>query len=202
MTGLQDFIAAFEKVSLFEAVAAALGIASVYFSTRQNVLAWPTSLINNAMYGVFFFQQKLYALMALQVFFGAIAVYGWYEWLFGGEQKTELKVSRTPPALGLTLLGLGAGASAGLVWFLGRTQDANPLVDGSLTAVSLIAQWMMARKYVECWPVWVGVNLVSVPFFFHQANYPTAVQYAVFLFLAVSGWGQWRRSLASAPAPA
>src|SRR5258706_800010 len=149
MTGLHDFLAAFGKVSLFEAVAAALGVASVYFSTRQNVLAWPTSLVNNAMYGVFFFQQKLYALMALQVFFGAIAVYGWYEWLFGGEKKTELKVSRTPPGLGLVLAGLGLGASAALVWFLGRTQDVNPLGDGSLTAGSLIAHWMMAREYPE-----------------------------------------------------
>ena len=200
MTGLHDFFAAFQKVSLFEAAAAALGIASVYFSTRQNVLAWPTSLVNNAMYGVFFLEQKLYALMALQAFFGAIAVYGWYEWLFGGEQKTELRVSRTPAALGVALLGLGAGASAALVWLLGRTQDPNPLVDGSLTAVSLIAQWMMARKFVECWPVWVAVNLVSVPFFIHQADYPTAVQYGVFLFLAMSGWRQWRRSMAGAPA--
>jgi nicotinamide mononucleotide transporter len=192
---VHDFLTAFRQVSHFEAGAAALGIASVFFSTRQNILAWPTSLLNNAMYGVFFFEQKLYALMGLQAFFGAIAVYGWYEWLFGGEQKTELKVSRTPPALGLALIGLGAGGTGALVWLLHRTQDANPLVDGSLTAVSLIAQWMMARKLVECWPVWVGVNLVSVPFFFHQANYPTAVQYTVFLFLAMSGWRQWRRSL-------
>jgi nicotinamide mononucleotide transporter len=202
MSGLTDFLAAFRQVSPFEAVAAALGIASVYCSTRQNILAWPTSLINNAMYGVFFFQQKLYALMALQAFFGAIAVYGWYQWLFGGEQKTELRVSRTPPALGMALAGLGVVATGALVWLLRQTADPEPLVDGSLTAVSLIAQWMMARKLVECWPVWVGVNLVSVPFFFHQANYPTAVQYAVFLLLAMSGWRQWRRSLAAVPAPA
>ena len=183
-------------MSLFEATAAVVGIASVYFSTRQNVLAWPFSLLNNGMYGVFFFGQKLYALMALQAFFGAIAVYGWYEWLFGGEAKSELKVSRTAPALGLSLVGLAAGGTAALVWVLRLTRDPAPLVDGALTAASLIAQWMMARKLVECWPVWIGVNLVSVPFFYHQGNYPTAVQYTVFLFLAISGWRQWKSSLA------
>jgi nicotinamide mononucleotide transporter len=183
-------------VSLFEAAAAVVGIASVFWSTRQNVLAWPASLLNNGMYGVFFFEQKLYALMALQGFFGAIAVYGWYEWLFGGEAKSELKVSRTRPALGGLLVALAVAASAGLILLLRQTRDAAPLVDGALTAASLIAQWMMARKLVECWPVWIGVNLVSVPFFFHEADYPTAVQYTVFLFLAVSGWRQWKASLA------
>ena len=183
-------------MSLFEAVAAVLGIASVFFSTRQNVLAWPTSLLNNAMYGVFFFDKKLYALMALQAFFGAIAVYGWYEWLFGGEAKTELKVSRTAPALGGMLLALAVAATAGLILLLRQTRDPSPLVDGALTAASLIAQWMMARKLVECWPVWIAVNLVSVPFFFLRADYPTAVQYTVFLFLAISGWRQWNASLA------
>jgi nicotinamide mononucleotide transporter len=183
-------------VNTFEIVAAALGIISVFFSTRQNVLAWPTSLLNNAMYGVFFFQQRLYALMVLQVFFGAIAVYGWYQWLFGGKAKTELKVSRIPPRLAALLVVIGLVALAA-IWFVlsHYTQDVSPGLDAFFFAVSLIAQWMMARKYFECWPIWVAINCVSVPFFFFQHSYPTMVQYAVFLVLAISGWRQWKASL-------
>jgi nicotinamide mononucleotide transporter len=185
-------------VSAFEIIAAALGIISVFFSTRQNVLAWPTSLANNAMYCVFFFQQKLYALMVLQVLFGVIAVYGWYKWLFGGKAKTELKVSRIPPRLAVLLVVIGVVAQAG-IWLLlsHHTQDASPGLDALFFAVSLIAQWMMARKYFECWPIWVGINCISVPFFFFQHSYPTMVQYAVFLVLAISGWRQWKASLAT-----
>jgi len=191
-------------VNGFEIVAAALGVISVFLSTRQNVLAWPTSLLNNAMYFVLFLQQRLFALMALQVCFGAIAVYGWYEWLFGGAAKTELKVSRIPPrlALGLTLI---AAAATVAIWYLllHYTKDASPLIDAFFFAVSLIAQWMMARKYFECWPVWVAINCIAVPFFLLQHSYPTMAQYAVFLVLAITGWRHWWASLhAEGPAPA
>ncbi|HEV8600018.1 MAG TPA: nicotinamide mononucleotide transporter family protein, partial [Gemmatimonadales bacterium] len=104
-------------MKLFEIVAAALGIISVFLSTRQNVLAWPTSLLNNGMYGAIFFQQRLYALMVLQGCFFGIALYGWYQWLFGGAAKSELKVSRIPPKLG-ALLALIAAAATLLIWLL------------------------------------------------------------------------------------
>jgi len=189
-------------VNAFEITAAALGIISVFLSTRQNVLAWPTSLLNNAMYFVLFLQQRLFALMALQVCFGAIAVYGWYKWLFGGAAKTELRVSRIPPKLAALLTLLAAAATA-VIWYLLRryTQDASPLIDAFFFAVSLIAQWMMARKYFECWPVWVAINCVAVPFFLLQHSYPTMAQYAVFLVLAIMGWRYWKASLSAAGPP-
>lgn len=188
-------------MSLFEIIAAALGIISVFFSTRQNVLAWPASLLNNAMYGAIFFQQRLYALMALQGCFFVIAVYGWYKWLFGGAAKTELRVSHIPVKLGVVLVFVSTAAMLA-IWLLltHHTQDASPLLDAFFFAVSLTAQWMMARKYFECWPVWVAINCVSVPFFFLQHSYPTMVQYAVFLVLALMGWRHWKVSLTSAPA--
>jgi nicotinamide mononucleotide transporter len=183
-------------VSTFEIVAAVFGIVSVFLSTRQNVWSWPTSLVNVSMYAWFFLDRKLYALMALQGFFFAISVYGWYEWLFGGEQKTELRVSRIPPALGLVLAGV-TGVAMLAIWYLLRhyTQDPAPGIDALFFAVSLTAQWMMARKYYECWMIWVAINVISVPFFFFQHSYPTMVQYAVFLVLATQGWRHWKASL-------
>ena len=183
-------------MSRFEIVAALLGVISVFWSARQNVLAWPASLLNNAMYFVFFLEHHLFALMALQVFFGGIAVYGWYQWLFGGQARTELKVSRVPPWLGGVLI-LTAGVGTLLLWLLlhHHTDDPDPLLDGFFFAVSLTAQWMMARKYFECWPVWILINCVSVPFFLLRGNYPTAGQYAVFLGLAVMGTRNWWKSM-------
>ena len=184
-------------MNTFEIVAAAFGIVSVFLSTRQNIWSWSTSLVNVTMYGIYFFEQKLYALMALQAFFGLIALYGWYEWLFGGARRTPLMVSRTSLKLALILIVVTAALTVALDYLLRHyTEDPAPLVDALLSSVSLVAQWMMARKLLECWGIWVAVNLISVPFFFTRAEYPTAVQYAVFLGLAVSGWVQWKRSLA------
>jgi nicotinamide mononucleotide transporter len=177
-----------------EAVAAAIGIVSVFLSTRQIIWSWPTALVNNALYFLIFYLDRLYALMGLQVFFAGIAIYGWYEWLFGGENRTELRVSRVRPRTALVLATLAITGTASLGWLLARTQDPHPYVDAGLAVVSLLAQWMMARKILECWGVWIGVNLVSVPLFLLRAEYPTALQYSVFLGLAISGLHQWWRS--------
>jgi nicotinamide mononucleotide transporter len=134
--------------------------------------------------------------MALQGFFAAVSIYGWYEWLRGGAGHTMLRVSRTPRPLALGLAVFAVGGSVLLAFLLDRyTEDPSPGIDGTLAVVSLGAQWMMARKYLENWLVWIGVNCVSVPFFFLRADYATTVQYAVFLGLAVSGYRQWKRSL-------
>ena len=103
-------------MSPFELIAAAFGITSVFLSTRQNVWSWPTSLVNVTMYTVIFLQQRLYGLMAIQVFFAAVSIYGWYKWLFGGVAKTELKVSRTGSRLGAALLTIGCSAGSCSTW--------------------------------------------------------------------------------------
>jgi nicotinamide mononucleotide transporter len=184
-------------MSPFETAAAGFGIVSVFLSTRQNIWSWPTSLINVTMYTVIFLEQKLYGLSGIQVFFAAVSVYGWYEWLHGGAHKTELKVSRTPPRLAGILVAVGLLGWLGLFLILRLVDDASPLLDAFFFASSLVAQWMMARKLAECWLLWIAINCISVPFFFFQHIYPTMVQYAVFLVLAVMGRSQWKASLAA-----
>ncbi|MDX2058130.1 MAG: nicotinamide riboside transporter PnuC [Gemmatimonadales bacterium] len=183
-----------------ETIAVVFGIVAVWFNARQNVLGWATGLVNVGLYTFIFFRGQLYALMALQIFFFAISVYGWYQWLRGGERHTGVVVTRTPRAIAAAVVVTAIGGTAGLGWALDRyTADQQPYLDAGLSVVSMAAQWMMARKYLETWWIWIGVNLVSVPFFLFRGEYPTAFQYTVFLGLAVSGLIQWRRSL-TAPA--
>lgn len=182
----------------WEVIAAIFGIVAVYCNARQSVLGWPIGLINVGLYTWLFYLGKLYALMGLQVFFAIISLYGWYQWLRGGTQHTGRQVTRTPRGLGLTLLvgSLLGGVSLG--WYLDRyTADAQPYLDAGVSVVSLAGQWMMARKYLETWGVWIAVNLVSVPLFVVRGEYPTAIQYSVFLALAFNGWVQWRRTLSA-----
>ena len=183
-----------------ESIAVVFGILAVWLNARQNVLGWPTGLINVGLYTFIFFRRQLFALMGLQVVFAAISVYGWYQWLRGGERQAGVTVTRTPPRIAVGLV-LGAGvAVVGLGWVLGRfTADQQPYLDAGLSVVSMSAQWMMARKYFETWWIWIAVNLVAVPFFLYRREYPTALQYSVFLGLAVGGLIQWRRALSAGP---
>lgn len=185
-------------MNLVESIAVVFGIGSVWLNARQNVFGWPTGLINVGLYTLIFFKGQLYAMMGLQVLFFAISLYGWYQWLRGGQQHAGIAVSKIPVRLGVALAAGSLVGTAGLGWALHvHTGDQQPFVDAGVSVVSMVAQWMMARKYLETWWIWIAVNLVSVPLFLVRAEYPTALQYTVFLGLAVSGLLQWRRSLAS-----
>src|SRR3990172_7938117 len=86
-----------------EIVAVVLGVIAVYFATRQNVWTYPLGIISVFIYIEIFYEVKLYADMGLQVFFIILQMYGWYEWLYGGENKTVLRVSRVPFKTGIIL---------------------------------------------------------------------------------------------------
>jgi nicotinamide mononucleotide transporter len=188
-------------VSRLELVAAVIGALSVWLSVRQNILSWPTAIVNVVLYVFVFRDARLYADMGLQVIYAVLSVYGWYEWLHGGENRTELHVSRTGPRLALVLAAIAAAGSVGLgIVLRGATDAALPFMDSFLSSTSLVAQWMMTRKKLENWLVWIGVDVLYVGMFVFKGLYLTAALYAVFLALAVAGFRDWRRSLVAARA--
>ena len=190
-------------MSSLELVAALFGAVSVYLSVRQNIWSWPTAIVNVGLYALVFFKAKLYADMGLQVIYVVLSVYGWYEWLYGGENRTKLRVTRTGSRLGalLALIALSGAALLGVV-LRGATDAALPFMDSFLSSTSLVAQWMMTRKKLENWLVWIGVDVLYVGMFIYKHLYITAGLYTVFLALAVRGFIDWQRSMTSqAPQP-
>jgi nicotinamide mononucleotide transporter len=185
------------EVSPLELFAAIVGAVSVWLSVRQNILSWPTAIVNVVLYAIVFYQAKLYADMGLQVIYAILSVYGWYEWLYGGEGRTELHVTRTSPRLAALLAGISLAGAAVLGTLLRHTTDAAlPYMDSFLSSTSLVAQWMMTRKKLENWLVWIGLDILYVGMFIFKGLYLTAGLYAVFLALAVRGYVDWHRSVA------
>jgi nicotinamide mononucleotide transporter len=105
-------------LSTLEIVAAAFGAVSVYLSARQHIASWPTAIVNVLLYVVVFREARLYADMGLQFVYAALSAYGWYEWKFGGADRGELPVTRTPGRLWprLALLVVLAAALLGFVF--------------------------------------------------------------------------------------
>ena len=179
-----------------EIAAVLFGIVSVYLSVRENIWSWPTAIVNVTLYIFVFFRAKLYADMALQFVYIGISVYGWYEWLHGGRGKGELAVSRGTRRLAVVLVGIGILATGLIGALLSRyTNAALPWLDSTTTATSLIAQWMMARKILENWIVWVAVDVVYIGMFLFKNLYLTALLYLVFLVLAAVGYRQWKKTI-------
>ena len=185
-------------MNTLELVAAIVGAISVWLSVRQNIWSWPTAIVNVVLYALVFHDAKLYADMGLQVIYAVLSVYGWYEWLYGGEGRTELRVTRTAARVWAVLVAIAVAGSAVLGIVLRHETDAAlPYMDASLSSTSLVAQWMMTRKLLENWLVWIAVDVLYVGMFIFKDLYLTAALYAVFLALAVRGYVDWRRSMRS-----
>lgn len=180
----------------FELAAAAITLVSIWLAAREHIWYYPTGLVALAMYTWLYYDAKLYAEALLQVVCFALMVYGWYEWLHGGEHRTELPVGRTPRWAWLAGISSGVAASALTIWIQRTyTDNPNPIVDSSLFAWSLVAQWMTARKWLESWIFWVVINTVSVPLYIVRDLKITAGLYVGLWILAIVGYVQWRRAL-------
>ena len=197
MNGLCGWLAAHGSTCL-ELVAVVFGVISVLLSVREKIWSWPTALINVSLYFLLFRQQGLYSDMGLQVVYFGLSIYGWYEWLHGGADRSALRVSRTPARAWIVLAAVGIAFWA--VWgrlMSGVAGSSLPYLDAATTTVSLAAQWMMTRKYLENWAVWIAVDVVYVGMFIYKGLYLTAFNYAIYFALAVLGYVAWKRSLAS-----
>ncbi len=192
----QRILEAARGTSALEFVAVSFGLVSVYLSAREHIVSWPTAIVNVGIFFVLFWKAKLYADAVLQLFYLVLSVYGWHKWLYGGAAQTRLLVSRTQRRHWMVLVPLVAVGGLGLGVLLARFTDSPaPYFDALLTAGSLAAQWMMTRKLLENWIVWIIADAVYVPVFIWRGLPLTALQYGVFLLLAAMGWFGWRLSL-------
>ena len=181
---------------LIELIGFLVTVASIWLATRENIWYYPTGIASVLLYAWIFYDAKLYAETALQFVWLALMIYGWYEWLHGGANKRELPVTRTPRWAGIAAAISGVALSAIVIAVqLRYTNNPNPLVDSSIAAWSIVAQWMTARKWLENWLLWIAVNVVAVPLYIVRELWLTALLYAILLILGIQGYRRWRGTL-------
>lgn len=173
-------------------VASALG---VWLTGRRIMLCWPIMLIASVLYGVVFWQARLYADTTLQAVFATLSLYGWWRWLRGVEEKGAVTIM--PLSNAALYYGLAASAAVGMALGLllrATTDDPMPLLDALLSAYSILGQIWMARRYLANWWVWIVVDTLYTGLFLVRELYLTAALYAAFVVLAAAGLRQWRRA--------
>jgi nicotinamide mononucleotide transporter len=186
---------AYLRAHALELLGFGTGAACVWLIARQNIWNWPLGLANNLLFMVLFTRSGLYADVGLQAFYIVIGIYGWWHWLHGGRDHGALRVSRTPPREALLAGALTALGIAGMVLALRRfTNSTVPVLDATVTGLSIAAQVLMARKRLENWWVWIVANLLSIGLLAYKHLYITAGLYAVFLAICVLGLVEWTRS--------
>jgi nicotinamide mononucleotide transporter len=189
-------------VSALEAVAFVLGLWMVWGNFHVRVWAWPLAFISSAMYGLLFVHAKLYGEAGLQVLFMLMALWGGWQWLYGTLGRLEARASgkAAEPLHVRHMSPRGrflAVAAVAVLWpllglVLDHLTDSDvPYWDALPTAGSVIGQYLLGRQWVENWPCWLLVNLVSVGLFAYKELWLTVVLYALFAGLSVWGWRQW-----------
>ncbi|MDH5539469.1 MAG: nicotinamide riboside transporter PnuC [Rhizobacter sp.] len=188
--------------SWLEVLAFVLAVAMVVYNIRVDPIAWPLAIASSLLYFALFWKSRLYGEASLQIFFAVIAVWGWWQWLRGKQADgAPLRVRHLPTRQRWLLLAIFAAAWAAMGTFLRSFTDTDvPWADALPTTGSVIGQWLLGRKHVENWPVWVLVNLASVALFAYKGLWLTVLLYAMFIPMSVFGWRAWLRLSRVAPA--
>lgn len=179
-----------------EVLGAILGIAYIFFSIRQNILTWPTGLLASALYVAVFFQSKLYADMGLQVYYVIVSIYGWYFWLRGKKptNSSQVPVRKTTKNLRIKLLLIALVLYFILSFILVRFTDSDvPYMDSLTTSLSIVATWMLAKKYINHWIIWIFVDAVSAGLYVYKGLWATVILFIVYTFMAVFGYYEWKK---------
>lgn len=180
-------------MELIELLANAVTTVSILLAARNSVHTWWTGIVGSMLFSVTFYRVALYADVALQVFFIATSLVGWWQWLHGGEGKA-LRVSRVNPHQFATAIALAALATVSYGALLARFTNAYaPFVDSAILALSVVAQVFLMKRRVESWPVWLLVNTIAVPLYASRGLELTAILYAAYWVNAWFGWWRWRR---------
>jgi len=179
-----------------EGVAVAAAVAYLVLAIRQQIACWYFAALSSALYVYILFDARLYMESALNVFYFAMAVYGWLVWFRGGANK-PLPVTRWPLALHAQAIAAVAALSAASGWLLSATTDAAfPFVDSATTWAALWATFLVARKVLENWWYWLVIDLALVLIFTIRSLELTALLYAVYVLMIPFGLVAWRRSYA------
>jgi nicotinamide mononucleotide transporter len=197
---LQSIYNGILQTGWLEAIAVIAGVVSVWYSRKENVLVFPTGLINTTLYIYLSYKGNLFGEASVNLYYTLMSVYGWYLW-------TRKKEDHQTPVLQITasnqkewIQQLLFFAVFYLVIFISLSfakkafaPEAIPWADAFASATAYTGMWLMAKKKVESWIWWILTNIASIPLYFVKGYAFTSVQFLILLLLAIAGLQSWRK---------
>jgi nicotinamide mononucleotide transporter len=185
------------RINWIEIVGAILSLIYLYLSINQKVSLWFFGIISSLFYIVVFFQTKFYADMSLQFYYVVISIYGWINWKHGKEgTNDELPATQMSKRLWMSLTI--ATLAIYLIYYLvlARFTDSTiPKADSLVGALSIIGTWMLARKLIENWWIWIIADGLCVGLYLFKGLYPTAILFIIYTIMSVVGYWQWKKTI-------
>lgn len=179
---------------ILQIVGTSLGLLYLWLEYKANIWVWVIGAIMPMVHGLLYFQSGIYADAAMQLYYVAAGIYGLCVWKRSSKNKSEAAIKHTPKGWVVSLVATYTVLHVALYFFLTRFTDSQvPLFDAMSTALSIVAMWMLSRKLVEQWLVWLVVDAISVGLYFYKGISITGCLYLVYCVLAIVGYMRWLR---------
>ena len=179
-----------------EIIGTLVGLVYLWLEYKASIYLWIASIVMPAIYIFVYYEAGLYADFGINIYYLGAAMYGWWVWKYGNRQSRheELPITHIPRLKWLKAAMMYVLSQFLIVWILISYTDSNvPWWDAFTTALSIVGMWMLARKYIEQWWVWIVVDVVCAGLYVYKELYFTAVLYALYAIIAIFGYRKWKQ---------
>ena len=177
-----------------EIIAVFFGFLSVWFSKNNNILVFPTGMINTSIFVYLLLKWSLLGDMIINAYYFIMSIYGWYFWLKGTNNTVSpISIVSNIDIRIVVLLFISSSVFVSLVYtFFGKWENIVSYIDILTTAIFFAAMWLMAKRKVESWIFWIVGNIISIPLYLHKGLAFTSIQYFIFTVIAIAGYIKWK----------
>ncbi len=184
------------EYSLLEVGGVFFGLISVIFAKKENILVFPSGIISVLIYIYLTFHARLYADMAINAYYFAMSIYGWYYWAKKENGNEETPVSTNTRKEWIVTLAILVFSFILLQQVLLHLTDSDvPTIDALTTAIFFVGMQLMAKKKIENWIAWIIGDFISIPLYFYKGLVLTSFQFLIFFILAIAGYLSWKKTL-------
>jgi nicotinamide mononucleotide transporter len=189
----------YSNVFIFlELTAVVFGIISVLFARKNNILVYPTGLVSTLIYVYILLEWKLFGDFIINIYYSVMSVLGWYLWTRKKNGATEFPISvmNRKDYLISSIIFTGTLLFVALVYyFFDKFTHWTAYVDTLTTALFFVGMWLMAKRKIENWLLWIVADIISVPLYFYKGLTFSSIQFLLFTIIAILGYIEWRKLL-------
>lgn len=189
----------YSNVFIFlELTAVVFGIISVLFARKNNILVYPTGLVSTLIYVYILLEWKLFGDFIINIYYSVMSILGWYLWTRKKNGATEFPISvmNRKDYLISSIIFTGTLLFVALVYyFFDKFTHWTAYVDTITTALFFVGMWLMAKRKIENWLLWIVADIISVPLYFYKGLTFSSIQFLLFTIIAILGYIEWRKFL-------
>jgi nicotinamide mononucleotide transporter len=181
-----------------EVTAIIFGLLSVWYAKKNNIWVFPTGIINTAIYVYLLWKWSLLGDMMINFYYVVMSIYGWYHWTRKKDDVVEFPISRTntyEKKVSVFIFVLTIVFVVAVYSFFGKFTHWTSYVDTFVTGIFFVGMWLMARRKIENWILWIIGDIISIPMYFAKGYSFTSIQYLIFTIIAIFGYLEWKKTL-------